>query len=378
MHERTVLGAADVSDDVLAAMVAAQLGQARAAVELRTSRVEPVAYDLDAITTGGRFWVSGEALVGGAEVPYRFFVKVVQSFSRSTLFDLVPPDVAAMAAASVPWRTEPLVYRSDLAGRLPAGLGMPSAYGVFDLDDLSASIWLEVVTAPPVAWDLDRFRRAAHLLGRLAASPLVAERAAVGASGWHVGHYAEGRVRHQVLPMLFDDGIWHHPLVAGAYDDELRDRLRDAAARLDDVVDELRALPVLTGHGDACPNNLLAHPADPGAFVLIDFGFWGELPVAFDLGQLLVGDVQIGRRPARDLAAIDGAIVPAYCEGLAAEGSTVPPADVARAHALHLLLFTGISTLPFEHLDRPPSPELHALAADRAALSRFSLDLAGC
>ena len=39
------------------------------------------------------------------------------------------------------------------------------------------------------------------------------------------------------------------------------------------------------------------------------------------------------------------------------------------------MLFTGLSTLPFEHLEAPPTDELHQLAAERAAIARFSLDL---
>ena len=115
----------------------------------------------------------GDARVDGEVRPWSFFVKVVQSWSRSPLFEMVPEDIRDVAAASVPWRTEPLVYRSDLAARLPDGLLMPAAHGVFDLDDASASIWLEEVAAPPapVTWDLDRFRHAAGLLGRVAANP---------------------------------------------------------------------------------------------------------------------------------------------------------------------------------------------------------------
>lgn len=39
------------------------------------------------------------------------------------------------------------------------------------------------------------------------------------------------------------------------------------------------------------------------------------------------------------------------------------------------MLFTGLSTLPFEHLGTDPTPALHEAAADRAAIARFSLDL---
>lgn len=48
---------------------------------------------------------------------------------------------------------------------------------------------------------------------------------------------------------------------------------------------------------------------------------------------------------------------------------------LAELHALHLMLFTGLSTLPFEHLGTQPTPTLHQIAADRAAIARFSLDL---
>jgi len=375
--ERTELGAADVDDAVLRAMVGGRLGVSRSDVELLSVRIETVDYDLSAITTGGRWWVRGEARVDGVAQPWSFFVKVMQSWSRSPLFEAVPDDVREMAAAGVPWRTESLVYRSDLATRLPDGLLMPVAHGVFDLDDASASIWLEEVEGPEAAvtWDLERFGLAARLLGRLAASPTVAELADVGHDGWTVADYLHGRLTHQVVPMLRDPDVWHHPLVAGAFDAELRDRLLAAADRAADHVAELAAMPTVTGHGDACPNNLLPRPDGRPGFVLIDYGFWGSRPVGFDLGQLLVGEVQLGRRATSELAVTEDVIVDAYVEGLRAEGCAIASGVVRRAHALQLLIFTGLSTLPFEHFGEPSSPELMALAAERAALSRFSLDL---
>ena len=47
----------------------------------------------------------------------------------------------------------------------------------------------------------------------------------------------------QVLPALRDDGVWQHPLVAGAFDDELRGRLLEAADRAPAYVEELDARP---------------------------------------------------------------------------------------------------------------------------------------
>jgi hypothetical protein len=377
-HDRGALGPADVSDQRLTEMVAGLLGSPAEATTLVDSHATEVAYDLPAITTAGRYWVRGHAEVDGNEVSFGFFVKHVQSWARSPLFAEVPPDIAAMAEAGVPWRTEPLVYRSDLSERLPPGLRMPRALGVFDLDDKSAAVWLEEVETRHARWDLARYERAAYLLGRFAGSARVRERALVGEHPFTVRDYLEGRLTHQVLPLLADENVWHHPLVTGAFDDDLHASLVEMALHADDLVEELAALPRLTAHGDACPNNLLVAEGpdtDPEGFTLIDFGFMTLLPVGFDLGQLLVGDVQVGRQPATSLAEVERVIVPAYVEGLRAEGCDIAEAVVRRAHALHLMIFVGLSTLPFEHLGATVTPALQHDAAERAAIGRFSLDL---
>ncbi len=134
------------------------------------------------------------------------------------------------------------------------------------------------------------------------------------------------------------------------------------------------ALPYLLSHGDACPNNLLAGQHDD-ELVMIDFGFWGGAPVGFDLTQLLVGDIQIGKRSADDLAELDEAIVAAYVAGLRAEGCEIPEEQVRRGHALCLLIMTGLSAVPFDLFEGPITPETQRIAADRAKLARYALDL---
>jgi len=58
-HDRAALGVADVDDERLREMVAAQLGRSPTDVELVSSSAEPVAYDLDSITTACRCRVRG-------------------------------------------------------------------------------------------------------------------------------------------------------------------------------------------------------------------------------------------------------------------------------------------------------------------------------
>lgn len=371
MHDRAALGAADVPDEVLAGMVADLLGVE--AVDLTSSVAVEFAYDLPAITTAGRYSVSGTAVAEGRSRSFAFFVKHVQEWSRSPLFATVPEEIREMARAGVPWRTEAEVYASDLAAHLPDGLAMPRALGVDEIDESSYAVWLEVVPTCDAAWDLDRYRRAAFLMGRFAASPRAREVAASVSHPFTIRNYTEGRFKNQVLPMLHDDGIWQHPVVAASFTD-LRDRMREAASAVDAVTDELLAMPHLAGHGDACPNNLLLTDGHDG-FTLIDFGFFTLLPAGFDLGQLLVGDVQIGRRDAGDLVERDATMLAAYREGLAAEGLAIEAGTLRRAHALHLALFSGLSALPFEMLGTEPTPEVHRVADQRAAIARLSLNL---
>ena len=376
MDGRSELGPVHVPDSELASIVARWLGVCREEVSILGSRWDVVDYDLQAITTAGRYWVSGTAHTPDGTLPFRFFVKHVQCWSRSPLFAAVPPEFKELAAASVPWRTEPLVYRSDLVDRLPDGLTMPGVVAVRDLDELSASVWLEAVTTRDAPWTVDEFAHAAHLLGRLAASERVRPLASVGEGDRRrtARDYVDGRLTVQVVPMLRDDRLWAHPVLRATFGEELRTRLLAQVEAVDAYVTELESVPLGTAHGDACPNNLL-RTTDSSDVVLIDFGFWSSQPLGFDLGQLLLGDVQIGRRPASSRAQVEAVIVPAYVRGLHEEGATVSEATIRRAHALHMLIFNALSSMPFELLDREPTPEVLARAGERAVIARFLLDL---
>jgi hypothetical protein len=374
VHDRAALGVADVDDARLAGMVADAWGVA--SVELLSSRTEPVAYDIEALTTAGRHRVTGRARHATGEAGFAFFVKVVQSWARHPFFRFVPDPIREMALAGLPFEAEPRVYRSDLADRLPPGLTMPRAYAVVDLDVESTALWLEDVPAVPAHWDRAALTRAAHLLGRLAASPRIRPLATVADpdGGRTLRTYAEGRIAHGVVPALHDPGLWRHPLVAPAFDEALRREVLAAVDALPGLVDELEALPYGVAHGDACTRNLLV-AADRPELVLIDFGFWGPAPLGFDLGQLLLGEVQLGERSAGLLDDDERACLAAYVAGLREEGCPVDAATVRRGQALQMLLFSGIPSVPLELLDAEPTPAVVTTFHERAAMARFVLDL---
>ena len=372
MGTRELLGPGDVDDDALAEMVRDALDVAE--VDLLSCEVAVVDYDLEALTTAGRYWVRGTARHAGAVSPYAFFVKLVQSWSRSPQFQQVPEHLRDVAAAGLPWRGEPLVYRSELAHCLPVGLSMPRAHTVRDLDEESACLWLQVIDADPAPWPLATFDRAAYLLGRLAAAPAVEPVARLGSTDV-VRRYAHGRLEGQVLPALRSEQLWAHPLVAGAFSPELRGRLLGAADALPTILEELDHAALGTAHGDACPRNLLVPRDGSGDFVLIDFAFWCRAPLGFDLSQLLMGEVQLGERTAAELPELEELCLAAYVRGLREEGCDVPSAVVRRQHALLMLLFAGLSAVPLEVLYGLPAPGAGAVVRERAAAASFILDL---
>lgn len=371
MSDRTLLGPAGLDDAALAAVVARGLGVAD--VQVLSCDVEVADYDIEALTTAGRYWVRGTAQHATGRLPYAFFVKVVQSWTRTRYFEMVPEHLREVAAAGLPWRNEPDVYRSDLGDRLPDGLSMPEAFSVVDLDDESAALWLRAVEVDSRPWTPEIFSRAAYLLGRLAASPRVRPLNLIGSQDV-VRRYGHGRVEHQVVPTLRNEELWRHPLVAEAFDSELRTRILAVADALPGILAELDSAPLGTAHGDASPRNLLVEQGRPNAFVLIDFGFWSQAPLGFDLSQLLLGEVQLGERPATELPELEKACLDAYVAGLQAEGCEVAFEAVARAHALTMLLFWGLSAVPIEVMFGAPPPPPNVFI-ERARAARFVLDL---
>ena len=136
-HDLTALGVG--SEEHLLQLVGKSLG--RQPVEVADVTVSEVAYDQLALTTLSRNRVRGTATTGGRTATFSIFVKVLQSWSRSPVFEFAGP---------------------------VAGIGR-----------LSSAIWVEdIADAVGRAWTMDHYRRAAFLLvasqpGRLWPRPFV-------------------------------------------------------------------------------------------------------------------------------------------------------------------------------------------------------------
>ena len=370
------LGVPDV--ETLTELVANSLGTE--SVQLQSFSIDPVPYDLRAITTRHRQRVSGIALVGNDQHPFSIFVKVVQSWAHAPEFQFVPPEMREAAAKMLPWQVEPRAYQSDLAAALPTGLRMPRTYDVIELDESSAAVWLEDIDIDDITWTAVHFRRAAELLGQFAVSPAVREAVApleplIGPRT--VREYAAGRVVGMVILALRADEVWSHPLVAGSFDKELRRRTLQLVDELPALLDELEQLPSGVCHGDACSRNLLMTTAHHD-LVMIDFGFLRYAPLGFDLSQLILGEIQLGERDPGQLASLGEATFAGYMDGLRAAGGQAAADQVRRAQAISMAIFSGLSAIPFELLGEPPTDRVRRVFAARAAVAGYILDRVGC
>lgn len=345
MSTRTALGAADVDDATLAAWLGADT--------IVAARVAEIEYALPAMTTGGRWWVTGTAAREGKAFGFRVVVKVAQSPRRSAVWDHIPPRFQAQAELDLPWQVEPAVYRAW--PDLPDPLRLPRVLAVRTLDDHSAALWLEAVDHDTAPWTPDRYAEAARSLGRLAVSPSLrdlADRVGQPMAPEQARRYWTGRLQAQFVPAYRSDDLWLHPVVARHVDDALRSRLMSLLHLVPSLIEEIEALPLLVAHGDACPNNLLV---EPGGFCLIDWSFFGRGRLAFDLSQLVISEIELGRQPATDLPRLQRLVVDAFTQGLSDGGLEVDPAAVARAHAIQLAVGSGVAAVPLDHLDADPA-----------------------
>jgi hypothetical protein len=343
--------------------VSAMLGEP---VELQTWTATEIPYASGSPATGGLRRVRGRTRQGR---PWSIFLKVLQHPRHWPGLTMLPPHVQAAFLEGFPWRAELAAWEAGFADRLPGELRLPALYLLDELGDDRLGVWMEDVATSREPWNLGRFRRAARALGGLAARRSDPELIAACRSprGSALRQYVDSRIHGFIRPLLDDDATWRHPV--------LRADLWRLYGQADAMLDQLDLLPQAVPHGDASPQNLLVPAAAPDTFVVIDIGFATPHAVGFDLGQLLVGLAHAGQLAAAALPRTHEALVPSYLDGYRAGGGTVDADQVLRGYVLALMLRSGFTSLPFEALGGPTTGELYELARDRAALTRFIIDL---
>ena len=349
-------------------------------------RVEPVDYLIGTPSTEALLRVFGTAkLADGTTTRWSCFVKKLQSPRHWSQIHVVPEQIRENFIQNMPWQLEIAVHESDLDTLLPDGMRLPKLYRLDVHEDERAAIWMENVDQAPGPWPLERFERAAYLLGRLSArrqphlvTPLL-PRGNIETPGIGLRYYTNGRVMMGALPALANADTWRHPLLAAAVcntgDHGLKDELLDLAERLPAVLDGLDALPQTYQHGDASPQNLLVASDNEDEFVVIDWGFDCPQAVGFDLGQLLVGLAHAGELAPSTLPLIHRTIVAAFMEGLAADGMTVSEEEVLYGYLGSVMCRATFTALPLEMFNKTGDASTLAVFEQRVLLTRALVDL---
>jgi hypothetical protein len=370
----------------LAAVAAAAAGRD---VPHATARAVPVSYDWVSPATAGLWRADVRAQADGTVLDLTFFVKLLRHPRLWPQLGQIPDGPARRDFVSFfPWRFELDMHECGIGEILPAGMRTPVLYRARPVDADHVALWWEYVDQRPGPWQLADYRRAARLLGALAAR----RRAGADANrrlpelcrrmppGGALRYFAGGKVEQGCLPALQAASTWRHPVLAAARreaaDPGLPADLAALGARLPAILDRLDRLPQCYAHGDASPQNLLIPAGRPDELVVIDWGFGSLLPVGFDLGQLLVGLASAGQTPLADLPEIDAVIFEGYLGGLRDEGYDADPADVRAGYLGGLAARSALCLLPLELLGaEPPPADLQALFLRRLQLTRCLLDL---
>ena len=333
----------------------------------------PVAHRYSAPTTRALTRVTVTARDGGRPLVLRLVVKELQR-ALEGLPPEIPPPLREFIDSQIPWRVEADVYTGTVRDRLPPGLRMPDLVHVTEGPGDRFALWLEDVRAVGRAWTAEDVRRAATGLGRLAVRRRAEPRIPIPC-GSFLGNFVANRVGMRALPLLGDDATWAHPAMRQPEVTALRSDLDRLAGRVAAMWDEVSAVPELPAHGDATPANLLRPQDEPGVLVLLDWGTSTPAPAGYDVVPLVFGDAEACTAPPDALPGLLEVAVPAYAEGMAAEGVELPVERLERAVVTAALLRYPFTSLPLDELEGPLTGELLAHAREKAAFVRAVLDL---
>jgi hypothetical protein len=130
----------------------------------------PIAYNWGSPATAGLWRVDARDGAGGGQLVYSYFVKLLRHVRLWPGLAMLPTDaLREEMVRDVPWRFELDMYESGIGSLLPAGLRTPVLHHVKHADNGHIGLWWEFITQRPGPWRLEDYRRAAYLLGRLAA-----------------------------------------------------------------------------------------------------------------------------------------------------------------------------------------------------------------
>jgi hypothetical protein len=139
-------------------------------VQRASARGAPVGYDWSSPATAGLWRADVRAESDGAVLDQAFFVKLLRHPRLWPELSQIPDEATRRDFAGFfPWQFELDMHECGIAEVLPAGMRTPVRYQARHVDADHVALWWEYVEQRPGPWELSDYRRAARLLGALAA-----------------------------------------------------------------------------------------------------------------------------------------------------------------------------------------------------------------
>lgn len=236
------------------------------------------------------------------------------------------------------WKREWFAYQSDVFSDLPDDFYVPHCYKTYEIPGNTIFLWLEDIADSNIGnWTLDHFAFTAHQLGKLNATNF-SDYMRI-AYPW----LSIDRNRQWIKMMPnWKDVLWDHPIMLNHYPPPIENPFRQMLVESERFLSKLDLLPKVLCHGDTYPTNFMARNGKNGKMqtVALDWALMGIQPIGDDLGQFVLGAINMLKASDEDL--IQESLFDAYIAGLHENGLQIDPTLVRIGFTTSAALRVGL------------------------------------
>ncbi|MEH2194952.1 MAG: phosphotransferase [Nostoc sp.] len=247
------------------------------------------------------------------------------------------------------WQREALIYTSGILDNLTGNLVAPRCFAITEPSANILWLWLEDIQGSPGStWSLERFGVAAHHLGYLQGSYVMARSLPSQAwlsRDWHRAWVSN--IDSTALEAWREPTVWQHPLLKEIFSPDVGDRVMDLWSDRHILLDAVDKAPSTLCHFDITPNNLFSRPNAYGddQTVLIDWSFVGYGVLGEDIINLVLDSIFLLFVDGSSLIPLEKLVLEGYLAGLRSAGwngdERVVRFNYAAVAALHFGLIAG-------------------------------------
>ena len=288
------------------------------------------------------FRIRGEARAGGALVPWRFVLKVLNHQGEGWQESSTDP------RAWDYWKREWLAYQDPLLQQMRGGLRAPRCLGTGEQGE--AAVWMALEDLSELdqrPWPESRFGIVSRHLGEFNGSFLAGP--AMPSPSWLSRDWLQGWTERAEPMITLLPRVADHPLVSRIYPPERIETLLEVWEQRQAWYAALNALPQTICHQDVFPRNAFVHHADQAGqadeTIAIDWAFCGKGPVGAELAALIEGALAFFELERDAADRVEAQCLTSYMEGLADAGWEGAAEDVQLGYLASFVLRGPIGTV---------------------------------